>query len=200
MLEPVLLRTSPICPRIPGPDKRRLGFRELGSDFGLRVHPFPTIPTRSSTHDALVKQFMDLKEKTVGKSDLGASPEAKGWRDVLQLLREQTEKIGQGSQRQGMLRNNPGHVNNAPPRKGWVSFGDRTLRLWENPKKAHKGGERVAPSPPKDRTLKKRKGSSSPTYAAATSLREASGQSLIAGDFNSKSPEWGEARLDRRGT
>ena len=31
------------------------------------------------------------------------------------------------------------------------------------------------------------------------SLREASGQSLIAGDFNSKSPEWGEPRLDRRG-
>ena len=30
-------------------------------------------------------------------------------------------------------------------------------------------------------------------------LREASGRSLIAGDFNSKSPEWGEARLDRRG-
>ena len=31
------------------------------------------------------------------------------------------------------------------------------------------------------------------------SLRKVSGQSLIAGDFNSKSPEWGEARLDRRG-
>ena len=31
------------------------------------------------------------------------------------------------------------------------------------------------------------------------SLREASGRSHIAGDFNSKSPEWGEARLDRRG-
>ena len=31
------------------------------------------------------------------------------------------------------------------------------------------------------------------------SLREAMGQSLIVGDFNSKSPEWGEARLDSRG-
>ena len=30
-------------------------------------------------------------------------------------------------------------------------------------------------------------------------LREASGRSLIAGDFNSKSPEWGKAHLDRRG-
>ena len=31
------------------------------------------------------------------------------------------------------------------------------------------------------------------------SLSEAVGQSLIGGDFNSKSPEWCEARLDRRG-
>ena len=31
------------------------------------------------------------------------------------------------------------------------------------------------------------------------SLKEASGRSLIADDFNRKSPEWGEARLDRRG-
>ena len=31
------------------------------------------------------------------------------------------------------------------------------------------------------------------------SLKEASGRSLISVDFNSKSPEWGEARLDRRG-
>ena len=31
------------------------------------------------------------------------------------------------------------------------------------------------------------------------SLKEASGRSLIADDFNSKSPEWEEARLDRRG-
>ena len=30
------------------------------------------------------------------------------------------------------------------------------------------------------------------------SLREACGRSLIAGDYNSKSPEWVEARLDRR--
>ena len=31
------------------------------------------------------------------------------------------------------------------------------------------------------------------------SRREAIGRSLIGGDFNSKSPEWGEARLYRRG-
>ena len=30
------------------------------------------------------------------------------------------------------------------------------------------------------------------------SLSEAVGRSLIGGDFNSKSPEWGETRLDRR--
>ena len=28
------------------------------------------------------------------------------------------------------------------------------------------------------------------------SFREASGRSLVAGDFNSKSPEWGEARVE----
>ena len=43
-----------------------------------RVHPVPTIPIRSSTHDALVIKFMDEKLKTVGKVDLGASPEAEG--------------------------------------------------------------------------------------------------------------------------
>ena len=31
------------------------------------------------------------------------------------------------------------------------------------------------------------------------SLSEAVGQTLIGGDFNSKSPTWDEARLDRRG-
>ena len=31
------------------------------------------------------------------------------------------------------------------------------------------------------------------------SLSEAVGRTLIGGDFNSKLPEWGEARLDRRG-
>ena len=31
------------------------------------------------------------------------------------------------------------------------------------------------------------------------SLKEACGRSLIAANFNNKSPEWGEARLDRRG-
>ena len=49
-------------------------------DFGPRVHPFPTILTDSSTHDALVKKIMDLKEKTVGKVDLGASSGAK-WKN-----------------------------------------------------------------------------------------------------------------------
>ena len=31
------------------------------------------------------------------------------------------------------------------------------------------------------------------------SLSETVGRYLIRGDFNSKSPQWGEARLDRRG-
>ena len=31
------------------------------------------------------------------------------------------------------------------------------------------------------------------------SVKEASERSLIVGEFKSKSPQWGEARLDRRG-
>ena len=86
----------------------------MGSDFE-RVQPFSTIPTRSSTHDALVKLFMDLKLKTVGESDLRAFSGAEGWKDVLQLLREQSEKMEKLARdlsviKQGMLRNNPGHV------------------------------------------------------------------------------------------
>ena len=69
--EPVLLQASPACPCIPGPAKRRLGLKELGQDFGARVHRFSTISTRFSTHDALAKKFMDLNDKTMGKEDLG---------------------------------------------------------------------------------------------------------------------------------
>ena len=82
------------------------------------MHPFSTIPIRSSTNDALVKQFMDLKVKNVGKSDLGASSGAEVWKDVLQLLREQSEKIEKLTRalsviQQGMLRNNPRHVTDS---------------------------------------------------------------------------------------
>ena len=78
----------------------------------------PTIPKRSSTHDALLNYFIDLKLKNVGKSDLGASSEAEGWKDVLQLLKEQSEKIEKLARafsfiQQGMLRNNPRHVTDS---------------------------------------------------------------------------------------
>ena len=44
-------------------------------------------------HDVLVNKFMDSKLKTVWKVDLGASSGADGWKDVLQLLREKSEKM-----------------------------------------------------------------------------------------------------------
>ena len=54
----------------------------------------------------------------MGKVDLGASPGAEGWKDVLQLLREQNkemEKLARALSviQQGMLRNNPGHVKDS---------------------------------------------------------------------------------------
>ena len=55
---------------------------------------------------------------TAANKDLGASPEAEGWKDVLQLLKEQSKKIKRLAGalsvfQQGMLRNNPGFVRNS---------------------------------------------------------------------------------------
>ena len=36
---------------------------------------------------------MDNNKKTMGKEGSGASPGAEGWKDILQLLREQSEKM-----------------------------------------------------------------------------------------------------------
>ena len=58
---------------------------------------------------------MDLQDTNVGKMDLGASPGADRWKDVLQLLKEQNVKMERLARalsiiQQGMLRNNPRHV------------------------------------------------------------------------------------------
>ena len=54
----------------------------------------------------------------MGKVDLGASPGAEGWEDVLELLKEQNEKLKKLAKalsviQQGMLRNNPGFVKDS---------------------------------------------------------------------------------------
>ena len=69
-------------------------------------------------HDALVKRFMDKKFKTVGKVDLGASSGDEGWKDVLQLLKEQNEKMERLARalsviQKGTLRNKPGFVKDS---------------------------------------------------------------------------------------
>ena len=50
--------------------------------------------------------------------NLGAPPGAEGWKDVLQLLREQSNKMEKLARalsviQQGMLRNNLGHVKDS---------------------------------------------------------------------------------------
>ena len=57
-------------------------------------------------------------DTTAASKDLGASPEAEGWKDVLQLLRKQNKKMEKLARalsviQQGMLRNNPGHVKDS---------------------------------------------------------------------------------------
>ena len=54
----------------------------------------------------------------MGKEDLGASYGAEEWKDVLQLLKEQNEKMERLARalsviQQGMLRNNPGFVKDS---------------------------------------------------------------------------------------
>ena len=54
----------------------------------------------------------------MGKMDLGASSGSEGWKDVLQLLKEQSEKMEKLARsisviQQGMLRKNPCHVTNS---------------------------------------------------------------------------------------
>ena len=61
---------------------------------------------------------MNSKKMTVGKVDLGASSGAKGWKNVLQLLMKQNEKMERFARalciiQQGMLRNNPRHVTDS---------------------------------------------------------------------------------------
>ena len=54
----------------------------------------------------------------MGKVDSGAFSEAEGWKDVLQFLRENSEKMEKLSRalsviQQGMLRNNPGYLKDS---------------------------------------------------------------------------------------
>ena len=69
----------------------------------------------------------------MGKVDLGASTGAEGCTDVLQLLREQSEKIEVLARalsviQQGMLRNNSGHVKSSVKEaKRDLQRGDRSI-------------------------------------------------------------------------
>ena len=61
---------------------------------------------------------MDKNSKTVENTDSGASLAAEEWKDVLQLLKEQNDKMEKLARalsviEQGMLRNNPRHVTDS---------------------------------------------------------------------------------------
>ena len=54
----------------------------------------------------------------MGRVDMGVSSRAEGWKDALQLLREQSKKMEKLARalsviQQGMLRNNPGNLKDS---------------------------------------------------------------------------------------
>ena len=91
MSESVFPPATPVPPCIPGLAKRRLGLEELDKDRGPRVYPFPTIST--TTHDALVKRFMDNQKKSLAKKECKALLGGGGLVDILQLLKEQSQNM-----------------------------------------------------------------------------------------------------------
>ena len=77
------------------------------------------------------------------------SPGAEGWKDVLQLLKEQSAKMEKLARalsviQQGMLRNNPGHAKETVNEASDVFSGMLNTHKCISgryPKKADKGGE-----------------------------------------------------------
>ena len=146
---------------------------------------------------------MEKKFKNVGDVDLGASSGAEEWKDLLQLLKEQNDKMEKLDRalsviQQGMLRNNPGFVKDSVNEATEVLSGmlnthkcllesgvkiqkkmeyhpamkklgifqrPCSASLGDTPKNQGKGEKRSAPSPPLEKTPKRRKGGSSPSYA-----------------------------------
>ena len=119
---------------------------------------------------------MDKNSETVGNTDSGASSGAEGWKDVLQLLKEQNDKMEKLARalsviQQGMLRNNPRHVTDSvneateAMKKLGIFQRPRSASLGDTPKNQVKGAKRPAPSTPLEKTPKRGKGGSSPSYA-----------------------------------
>ena len=63
-------------------------FQTVALGMSLRVlHPFSTIPTRSSTHDALIKRFMvNSKNKSLGRTEYEGLSGDEGLKDILRVL------------------------------------------------------------------------------------------------------------------
>ena len=127
-------------------------------------------------------------------------PGGEGWKEVLHLLKEQKDKMEKLVRalsviQQGMLRNNPGFVEDSvneatevlnthkcllesgvkiqkkmeshPAMKKLGIFQRlRSVSLGDTPKNQAKREKRTAPSPPLEKTPKRGKGGTSPSYAA----------------------------------
>ena len=63
------------------------------------MHAFSTIPTRSSTHDALVKQFLDLKRREIGLGRFFGSSGMEGRTSAPEGAKRGNGEIVEGSQR-----------------------------------------------------------------------------------------------------
>ena len=100
--EPVLLRASPVCPCIPGPAKRRLGLKELGSELQSEGTPVANYSDSLFYAWCAGEQISRCKIENGGESGLWCFSKSSGMEgrpSVPEGTKRKNGEIGQGSQR-----------------------------------------------------------------------------------------------------